>query len=82
MTSSLIRRLLYATLVLLFVLHNDLWLWDDATRWLGLPAGLTYHLLFCAVTTCLLWLLVRHAWPSHLASGGATDGGDSETGGA
>ena len=61
-----LRRLLYAGLFLLFVLHNDLWLWDDPRRVLGLPVGLTYHVGFCLVTTVLLWLLVRHAWPEGL----------------
>ncbi len=67
MTSSFVPRLLYAVLLLLFVLHTDLWLWNDPSRVLGLPIGLTYHLAFCVVMTCVFWLLVRHAWPDHLA---------------
>ncbi len=61
-----LRRLLYAGLFLLFVLHNDLWLWDDPRRVLGLPVGLTYHVGFCLVTAVLLWVLVRRAWPEGL----------------
>ena len=61
-----LRRLLYAGLLLLFVLHNDLWLWDDPRRVLGLPVGLTYHVGLCLATAALLWVLVRRAWPEAL----------------
>ena len=58
--------LLYAALVVLYLLHNDLWLWNDARLVLGLPAGLAYHVGFCIVTSVVLTLLVVHAWPDHL----------------
>jgi len=58
------RRLILALLVVLFVLHNDLWLWNEPGPWLGLPAGLTYHILYCLVVTVVLLLLVRFAWPA------------------
>ena len=58
--------LLYAALVLLYLLHNDLWLWNDPRLVLGLPAGLAYHIGFCVVTSVVLTLLVVHAWPEHL----------------
>ena len=58
------RILLYAALAILFGLHNDLWLWNDRSLVLGLPVGLTYHLLYCVATAALMALLVRHAWPS------------------
>ena len=58
--------LLYAALVVLYVLHNDLWLWNDSRLVLGLPAGLAYHVGFCIATSVVLTLLVVHAWPDHL----------------
>lgn len=58
--------LLYAALVVLYLLHNDLWLWNDASLVLGLPAGLAYHIGFAIVTSIVLTLLVIHAWPEHL----------------
>lgn len=58
------RWALYAALGLLFVLHNDLWLWRDARLILGLPVGLVYHIGFCLVTSVVLALLVRWVWPS------------------
>ena len=60
------RRLIYGLLVLAFVLHNDLWLWDDPTPLLGLPVGLTYHVLFCFAVAGILGLLVCFAWPAEL----------------
>ena len=58
--------LLYAALVALYLLHNDLWLWDDASLVLGLPAGLAYHIGFSIATSIVLTLLVIHSWPEHL----------------
>ena len=58
--------LLYAALVVLYLLHNDLWLWNDASLVLGLPAGLAYHIGFAVVTSIVLTLLVLYAWPDHL----------------
>jgi len=58
-----IKFALYAALLLLFLLHNDLWLWNDASLTLGLPAGLLYHVAYCLAVTALMAVLVRFAWP-------------------
>jgi hypothetical protein len=63
LTGRSVRGLLYAALALLFVLHQDLWLWDDPRIVLGLPVGLTYHFVYCLVAALLLGLSVRFAWP-------------------
>ncbi|MDP6700518.1 MAG: hypothetical protein QGH25_12780 [Candidatus Latescibacteria bacterium] len=60
------RRLLYLGLFVLYLLHNDLWLWDDAGLVLGLPVGLLYHMAYCLAATGLMTLLVNYAWPSEL----------------
>ena len=60
--------MLHVGLVLLFVLHTDVWLWDDASRLLGLPAGLTYHIGFCIVVSIWMALLVRFAPPGRFDS--------------
>ena len=54
---------LYAALGLLYLLHNDLWLWNDARLVLGLPVGLVYHLGYCLAAALLFAALVRWAWP-------------------
>ena len=62
------KTILYLGLVLLYLLHNDLWFWEDSRLLLGLPVGLVYHILYCGVSAVLMWLIVRFAWPPHLES--------------
>ena len=59
-------KLLYLTVFVLYLLHNDLWLWNDATLIAGLPVGLVYHIGFCFAASLTLYLLVSRAWPTHL----------------
>ena len=66
--NTTVRRLLYLGLFALYLLHNDLWLWDDPSLVLGLPVGLLYHIGFCFAATVLIILLVIYAWPSELDS--------------
>ena len=60
------RPLLYGALLLLFVVRNDLWWWDTDQTLLGLPIGLTWHILLCLGATGVFALLVREAWPEGL----------------
>lgn len=71
------RGVLYAALVLTAVLHQDFWLWNDARMVLGLPVGLTYHVVYCLAVAVLMALLVRYAWPTQLDAG---DTGDDAVG--
>ena len=64
--NTTVRRLLYLGLLVLYLLHNDLWLWDDARLVLGLPIGLLYHIGFCLAAAVLMTLLVQFAWPPEL----------------
>lgn len=60
--------LLAALVLLLYVLHQDLWFWDTA-RPLAfgvLPIGLFYHVCYSLAAAVVMWLLVRYAWPTHL----------------
>jgi len=63
MTRRRWATLLYAALAALYVLHNDVWLWNDSRLWLGLPAGLIYHIGFCIAASAVLGLMVMYAWP-------------------
>lgn len=60
------RWIPYGALAVLFVLHYDWWLWDDAGLVAGLPVGLTYHLVYALATAAVMLLISRRAWPSHL----------------
>ena len=69
--------ILYAAIVVLYVLHNDWWFWYDPRIVLGLPVGLTYHIGYNVAAAVLMYLLVRFAWPSHLeVAGEAGPGAD------
>jgi hypothetical protein len=54
--------------VVLFILHQDLWLWSSATPLIlgSLPIGLFYHVCFSIASSLLMWALVKWAWPAHL----------------
>ena len=54
--------------LLLFVLHQDFWLWDRASPLVFgfLPAGLAYHGAYTIAVALFLWCIVRFAWPGHL----------------
>jgi len=41
------RRWVLLALLVLFVLHHDLWWWDADDRVFGLPIGLTWHVMLC-----------------------------------
>ena len=62
------RATLAVLVVLLYLLHQDFWLWRTARPLvLGfLPAGLFYHVCYSLAAALLMWLLVALAWPSHL----------------
>ena len=67
------KWLLYGALLLLYVLHNDLWYWNDPSLVGGLPIGLVYHVLFMAAASIVMYMLVRLDWPSHLEVEAETD---------
>ena len=60
------KSALYTTLVILYLLHNDLWLWYDECLIAGFPSGLLYHMAYCVVASVLMLLLVKFAWPQNL----------------
>ena len=68
MGESTRRRALYFVLIALYLLHNDLWLWNNPRLLVGIPVGLAYHVGFCVAASLLMLALVRYAWPRHLAT--------------
>lgn len=66
MIKNLPKWLLYSALFILYLLHNDLWLWNDPTFVLGLPIGLLYHIIFCVAASFLFISIVKNIWPTHL----------------
>lgn len=60
------KPFLYFLLILLYLLHNDYWLWDDACLIGGFPAGLLYQIVYCFAASIMMILLVKFAWPKDL----------------
>ena len=70
-------KLVLLAVVLLAALHQDFWLWTDATLWFGfVPSGLAYHVAFSVVTAGLWAVVIRFAWPSE----SQTDSGELSDG--
>ena len=54
----------WAAVVLLMLLHQDNWLWDNATLVFGfLPITLLYHMCISLAATITWFLATRFAWP-------------------
>ena len=69
--SAATRLWVWVGVLVLFVLHQDLWLWSDASLWVGpLPAGLAYHAGYSILVAAFWWLVVRFAWPAALDDDG------------
>jgi hypothetical protein len=61
------KWLLTLIVVVVILLHQDIWFWKDNTLVLGfLPLGLAYHIFYSCLAALTMWLLVRLAWPTHL----------------
>ena len=69
---------LWTLVVLLAILHQDLWLWDDQTLVFGfMPIGLLYHAGFSIVCAAVWGLAVVFAWPRHIEEW-ANEGDDAD----
>ena len=64
------RSLVWALILLLFILHQDNWNWDSANLVFGfLPIGLLYH-IGISVAAAVVWMLAcQYAWPESLPDG-------------
>ena len=62
------RTLAYISVVVLYVLHQDIWFWRRARPFVFgfIPVGLFYHACFAVASALVLWMLVKYAWPGHL----------------
>jgi hypothetical protein len=62
------RALLVLAVVVLYVLHQDIWFWRTARPLVFgfVPVGLAYHAAFSVACAAVLGLLVTFAWPGHL----------------
>ena len=74
------KRIVYGLIVILAILHQDYWLWNDSeTLLFGVaPAGLAYHVGVSIVAAILWALAVRFCWPEGLDDDLSTAGANGD----
>jgi len=74
------KKVLFALIVLLLILHQDIWFWDNSSLVLGfLPIGLAYHAGY-SIAAALLWsLCVKFAWPYDIETWADEPVGDGDS---
>lgn len=61
------RYVIWGIIVLLIILHQDIWFWDDPTLVFGfMPIGLLYHAGISVAASVTWYLATIYCWPSHL----------------
>jgi Protein of unknown function (DUF3311) len=61
------RWLLVGLVLIVYLVHQDNWLWSNDTLVLGfLPAGLAYHAAYCVLASITMAILVHYGWPRRL----------------
>jgi len=61
------KWLLTVMVVLVYLLHQDFWLWQDRSLVFGfLPVGLAYHAGYAILAAGMMAVLVKYAWPERL----------------
>ena len=59
--------LVWGLIVLLVVLHQDVWFWDDGTLVFGwMPVGLLCHVGISVAASFTWYLATKYAWPNGL----------------
>ncbi len=61
------KFLIIAIFIILAVLHQDFWNWDNANNVLGfIPVGLAYHAGYSIVAALFWAFVIKVAWPTKL----------------
>ena len=67
------KYFVWGFLLLLTVLHQDVWYWGDQTLWFGfLPTGLLYHVGLSLAAVWGWFLAVKFCWPQTLDEAAAS----------
>jgi hypothetical protein len=64
------RKVVWGLLLLLAIIHQDVWFWDDPTLVFGfMPMGLVFHVAI-SIASCVVWgLAVHYCWPDLMEDG-------------
>ncbi len=74
------RYLVGILLLLLLVLHQDNWFWEDDTLVFGfIPIGLFYHACISVAASVTWFLATKFAWPRGLSDDAETSQQGSNT---
>ena len=72
-SSTMKSRILWLLVAVLVIVHQDFWNWHREDLWLGLPAGLTYH-IGISLAAAAVWLFAcQFLWPDDLAESDAAN---------
>lgn len=59
------KKVVWGLVVLLIVLHQDVWLWDNDTLVAGfMPITLLFHAGISVAAAVTWFLATKHAWPT------------------
>ncbi len=74
------RNLIYVALIVLGLIHQDFWFWDNPTLIFGfLPIGLAYHAFYSLLAAFVWFLALKYAWPADIEAFAEGDSDHSET---
>lgn len=70
------KKVVWGVLILLAVIHQDVWFWDDATLIFGfVPIGLLFHLAISIAAGVTWWMATRYCWPNLIEDASQSDEG-------
>lgn len=76
------KYFVWGLVVLLIILHQDNWLWENDTLVMGfMPITLLYHACISTAAAVTWWLATKFAWPLDAESSQAAptqEGGESK----
>lgn len=59
------QYVVWGLVILLCILHQDVWFWEDATLVFGfMPIGLLFHIGISLGAGFTWWLATRYCWPA------------------
>ena len=75
------RKVVVILFVVLFILHQDIWNWDNASLVFGfIPVGLAYHAAYSLAAVALWLFAISFAWPKELEEWAESGEGDDGSG--
>ena len=62
------RQTIWIAVVLLLIIHQDIWFWADSRLVFGfMPVTLCYHIGISIASAFVFYLATQYAWPADLS---------------